>query len=122
MYKNKEVFWEFEVEHTTGITEAIIRGSNIEEEKVKRVIVIPNEREGLLHRRLQEPILKENIEKGDWKFIFYSFLEDFYEQHKKMATFTEKSFEALYRKPKANPTTGKNQADFFDDNAEEERE
>ena len=42
--KNNEVAYEFEVENSTGISDAIIRGSNIPSTDVKRFIVIPEER------------------------------------------------------------------------------
>ena len=52
------VKFEFEVENTTAITEAIVRGSNIPHDKIRRIIVIPEERERLLHRKLEEPMIK----------------------------------------------------------------
>ena len=68
--------YEFEVENTTGISEAIIRGSNIPEQlNPKRFIIIPKERERFLFRKLQEPILAETIKKAKWNFIRYADLE-----------------------------------------------
>jgi len=67
----------FEVENTTGISEAIIRGSNIPNQNLLRVIVIPDERKHFLKSRLREPILKEEIAKYNWYMITYDELSDF---------------------------------------------
>jgi len=76
--------YEFEVENTTGISEAIIRGSHIPEDlKVKRFVVIPKERERKLNRKLQEPILAQAIKKTNWKFILYKDLENLFKTTKK---------------------------------------
>lgn len=72
-----EIVYEFEIENTTGITEAIRRGANIPY-KVNRVIVIPEERTELLRKRAEEPFIKEGIDKYDWKFLYYDNLEKFY--------------------------------------------
>ncbi len=102
-YKQGKVYWEFEVENTTGITEAIIRGTSIPNLDVKRVIIIPNERERLLNRRLQEPILQEQITKYNWKFILYHALETIFEDNKRKKGIEPSHIENLYRIPKANP-------------------
>jgi len=83
--KNNEVVYEFEVENSTGISDAIIRGSNLPSTSVKRYIVIPEERKNLLMMKIAEPILKENIEHYRWNFIFYDAFLSFYEKnsHKK---------------------------------------
>jgi 16S rRNA G966 N2-methylase RsmD len=80
--KNKEVVYEFEVENSTGISDAIIRGSNIPSTTVKRFIVIPEERKNLLMMKIAEPILKENIEQYGWNFIFYDTFLAFYEKNR----------------------------------------
>ena len=64
------ITYEFEVENTTGISEAVIRGSFIPEGlRPKRFIIIPKERERFLFRKLQAPILAETIRKTKWNFI-----------------------------------------------------
>ncbi|TKJ42049.1 hypothetical protein CEE36_07440 [candidate division TA06 bacterium B3_TA06] len=79
---------EFEVENTTTITEAIVRGANIPSEyKPHRFIVIPEERENLISRKIQEPGLQE-LGISDWHFIFYRDLEDFYLEHKRRKGIT----------------------------------
>jgi hypothetical protein len=78
--KSGEVLYEFEVENSTGISDAIIRGSNIPSTTVKRFIIIPEERKNLLMMKIAEPILKENILQYNWNFIFYDTFLSFYEK------------------------------------------
>lgn len=80
--KNGEVAYEFEVENTTGISDAIIRGSNIPSTTIKRFIIIPEERQKLLIMKIAEPILRESIEQYKWNFIFYDTFISFYEKNR----------------------------------------
>lgn len=98
-HKNGKVFYEFEVEHSTAISEAIIRGANIPYD-VKRFIIIPEEREQFLARRLDEPLLKERLMSDKWGFIRYGDLENFSNKRKKTDTFDLTKFEALSKSPK----------------------
>ena len=75
----------FEVENTTAITEAIVRGSNLPSGPIKRFIVLPEEREKLLHRKLQEPMLADRMKKESWDFIYYRDLKRFHDEAKKVA-------------------------------------
>ena len=49
-YKDGKIQYAFEVENSTGNTEAIVRGANITY-PVKRIIIIPEERESLLLKK-----------------------------------------------------------------------
>jgi hypothetical protein len=91
--------YEFEVENTTGISEAVVRGSNIPDQlSPKRYIVIPMERERFLCRKLKEPILAEAIRKARWNFIRYPDLEKLAEAAG--AAFQPSELEAVARMPK----------------------
>ncbi len=92
-----KVAFEFEVENTTAITEAISRGSNIPHNNIRRLIIIPKEREKLLYRKMKDPMINENITKQNWKFMFYQDLEEFFNKNKK---FNLNDFEKLFRLPK----------------------
>lgn len=94
--------YEFEVENTTAITEAIVRGSNIPHENVSRIIVIPKERESLLSRKLKDPILKENINKYNWKFTFYDEIEKLFSKHRRKGEFDPRKIEKILKVPKMN--------------------
>ncbi len=75
----------FEVENTTAITEAIVRGSNLPAGPIKRFMVLPEERERLLNRKLQEPMLAERMEKETWEFIYYRDLAALFDGGKKIS-------------------------------------
>jgi DNA modification methylase len=93
--KDGEVVYEFEVENSTGISDAIIRGSNLPSTTVKRYIVIPEERKNLLIMKIAEPILKENIEQYKWNFIFYDTLIAFYEKNRQKKTVESEEIDKL---------------------------
>ena len=90
-----EIAYEFEVENTTGFTEAIVRGSNIPSTKTRRFIVIPQERQSKLYKKISEPMLKEKIEQFKWGFIFYDKLTTFYEQNKKKKQIEVEEFDKV---------------------------
>jgi len=100
-YNENEIAYEFEVENTTGITEAIVRGSNIPSTTAKRFIVIPEEREEFFYRKIMEPMLKEKFDQYGWKFIFYDKLRTFYEQNKRREKVNLSEFEKLNSAPKS---------------------
>jgi len=93
--KSGEVVYEFEVENSTGISDAIIRGSNIPSTTVKRFIIIPEERKNLLMMKVAEPILKENIEQYKWNFIFYDTFISFYEKCRQKKTVEASEIDKL---------------------------
>jgi len=108
-YEPNRVAYEFEVENTTGITEAIVRGANIPNGKVKRFIIIPEERKTLLARKLVEPALKERVEQDNWRFMYYDDMISYYEKVKSKKTISLADFEKLAKtpatiKPEKQPT------------------
>jgi hypothetical protein len=92
--KGNEIISEFEIENTTSISESIIRGSHIPYQ-INRYIVIPEERENLLKRKLKEPILAETIIEEDWKFIYYAKLEQFYSWTKRKKELNLNTFKEI---------------------------
>jgi hypothetical protein len=93
--------YEFEVENTTAITEAIVRGSNIPQDRhIKRLIVIPEEREKLLFRKMKEPMLNESITKNNWKFLFYTDVRKIFEENRKNERIDLEKFEKYFKLPK----------------------
>jgi len=110
--KNK-ITHEFEVENTTGITEAIVRGSNIPTAETKRYIVIPEERQDFFYRKLSEPMLKEKVEEYGWEFIFYDALKTFSERNKRKKEIEASEFEKLAGKPDLKNERQKSMQDFL---------
>jgi DNA modification methylase len=99
-YDRNEITHEFEVENTTGITEAIVRGSNIPTMKTKRYIVIPEERHEFFYRKISEPILTEKVQQYNWQFMFYDSLKTFYEENRRKKRIDLSEFEEISQKPK----------------------
>jgi 16S rRNA G966 N2-methylase RsmD len=91
---------EFEVENTTGIWSAIIRGSAIPDGKVRRFIVIPEERQNTFNNRISVPALKERVEKERWQFMLYDKLKVFFHDTKEKPKINHIEFEELAQKPR----------------------
>jgi len=103
--------YEFEVENTTGISEAIIRGSNIpDDHHLKRYILIPKQRENFLFKKLQEPILQETIKKVKWNFIRFQDLDAVFKKAKKR--FDSLDLNKIAKMPKLINATQKNLLDY----------
>ena len=82
-YEKSSVKYVFEVENSTSITSAIERASHIPEGyEVKRFIVIPEERQKMLERKMNEPMFQEGYNKYKWQTIHYDALKDIYNLHK----------------------------------------
>jgi 16S rRNA G966 N2-methylase RsmD len=79
--KRGRVALAFEVEHTTVISEAIVRGSYYPDPSVRRFFVIPRRREALLHRKVNAPIFRERMQRYGWGFILFRSLERFRDEH-----------------------------------------
>jgi DNA modification methylase len=99
-FKNGKILYSFEIEYTTGITEAIVRGSYIHSDSVRRIFVIPEERENLLFRKISAPILKGKIIEQNWRFVFFKKLEEFFLETKRSKTIKLEDFEKLLRELK----------------------
>jgi len=111
--ENHQIKYEFEVENTTGISEAIIRGSNIPESQyIKRFIIIPEERENFLFKKLQEPVLKETIKKIKWDFIRFHDIESVFKNTKTKKTFDPVELNRVARMPRFKNDIQKNLLDY----------
>lgn len=64
----------FEVEATTSMTEALKRGSNVDA-SVPKYLVIPQEREDQLVRKLRSPLFGERFQQDSWKCLFSEVLD-----------------------------------------------
>lgn len=112
-YKDGKINYEFEVENSTAITEAIVRGSNIPHDDIKRIIVIPKERENLLIRKISEPIFKDRLSEYKWEFIYYRDLEKFFNRHKKKGSVVLNEFIKIFQIPKKQRTSVQKSIDVF---------
>jgi hypothetical protein len=104
-----------------GIAEAIVRGANIAGgSKVKRIIIIPEERLGLLLRKVQEPALEERIRTDKWKFIWYDDVKEYCDEYKRKDKLTSEQIHELYELAKPLPLKEAHQAKLKDFIPEEE--
>ena len=95
-YDDFSIKYIFEVENSTSITSAIERASCIPEEyDIKRFIVIPEERQKMLERKMNEPMFEEGYKKYKWQTIHYDALKDFYKLHKGKKTIKQNDLESL---------------------------
>ncbi len=71
----------FEIESTTSMTSALMRGSNVDA-KVDKFMVLPEEREDQFKNKLTSPLFKEHFESENWKLIYFDTLRTEYLKHK----------------------------------------
>ena len=88
----------FEVESTTTMTSGLVRGSNLPP-NVPKYLVIPEEREDQLQRKMKSPMFAERFQTDSWKILFFDSLRINYNKLKSKAI----TLEALTNK-KAKPS------------------
>ena len=81
--KNSKIRYAFEVENSTGITSALERGSNIDSTTTKKIIVLPNDRQKFLKRKMKEPLFRDWFKHDNWSIMLYEDLERFEESRDK---------------------------------------
>ena len=79
--KAKEIKAIFEIESTTTMTSALMRGSNVDE-RVDKFMVLPEEREGQLRNKLTSPLFKDHFENENWQLIYFDTLRNAYAKQK----------------------------------------
>ena len=95
-YEGSFIKYIFEVENSTNITSAIERASHIPEKyDVKRFIVIPEERQKMLERKMNEPMFEEGYNKYKWQTIHYDVLKDFFNLYKSDKTLNQNNLKNL---------------------------
>ncbi len=79
--KGKKIVAAFEIETTTAMTEALKRGSNIDP-KVLKYMIIPQDREEQLQRKLKSPLFADRFVQDSWKVIYAEKLDSVYAKEK----------------------------------------
>jgi hypothetical protein len=77
----------FEVEATTSMTEALKRGSNIDA-SVPKYLVIPEDREDHLRRKLRSPLFGDRFNQDSWYPIFFEALDQAFHKHRERTDIT----------------------------------
>jgi len=80
--KGKKIEAIFEVESTTAMTSALMRGSNVDRDVIK-FMVLPEEREEQFKNKLTSPLFKEHFEGENWKLIYFDILRTAYTKQKR---------------------------------------
>jgi len=79
--KNKAIAAVFEVESTTSMMSAIMRGSNVEA-SVDKFMVLPEEREAQFNNKMTSPLFREHFENENWKIVYFDALRAAYVKEK----------------------------------------
>jgi len=103
-HKGGRIICIFEIENTTGVTEALVRGANVPY-PVKCYIVLPEERDAFLQSRMKEPMLANQFGVGGWQIIYYGRLIEFADEHKRKG-FTMSDFESIVNTKSLQGTLG----------------
>jgi len=79
--KDKRIKAIFEVESTTSMTSALMRGSNIDR-AVDKFMVLPEEREDQFKKKMTSPLFKEHFENENWGLLYFDALRNAYVKDK----------------------------------------
>lgn len=79
--KGKKIAAVFEVESTTSMMSALMRGSNVDK-VVDKFMVLPEEREAQFNNKMTSPLFKDHFENENWKIIFFDALRVAYSKNK----------------------------------------
>lgn len=71
--KNDKIEYAFEAECTTSMTSALQRGSNLKS-TVKKIMLIPVERENQLNRKMKTPMFGERFNDENWGVVLFDVL------------------------------------------------
>lgn len=109
--KDKEVIYAFEVETTTQMTEALNRGSNLNPD-IQKFLIIPEERKTQLLRKMRSPLFAERYKNDSWRVIFSEKLVGEYFKSKNKLVVTDLLEEKIESRVKKS--NDKNQLKLFE--------
>jgi len=79
--RNRQITAIFEVESTTSMMSALMRGSNVDN-AIDKFMILPEERETQFNNKMTSPLFKEHFENENWKVIFFDALRAAYTKEK----------------------------------------
>jgi 16S rRNA G966 N2-methylase RsmD len=79
--KDNRVASLFEVESTTSMTSGLQRGSNVDSHVIK-FLVLPEERETQLFRKLKSPMFEDRFTQDNWRVLYFQVLREEFSKHK----------------------------------------
>lgn len=86
--KDNKIISAFEVESTTSMTSALQRGSNLQS-AIPKYILIPEDRDNQLLRKLKSPMFQERFTSDNWQIIYFEALSEAYSKHKGKTNINE---------------------------------
>ncbi len=103
--KGKEVVAVFEVESTTTMTSGLVRGSNVPQ-GVPKYLVIPEEREDQLKRKMKSPMFADHFTIDNWKVLFFDTVRANYKKLKNKSVALEELVDKKIRAMGVKETEG----------------
>jgi DNA modification methylase len=100
--KDDKIISAFEIECTTSMTSALLRGSNIEQ-SIPKYMIIPFDRDKQFNHKYKSPLFHERFLSDNWKIIYFEILKEEYLKHKSKTNILE----LLDKKPKVTAKTKK---------------
>lgn len=85
--KGNKIMSAFEVESTTTMMSAIMRGSNIDK-AVPKYMILPEERDAQFNNKMNSPVFKEHFEDESWNIIYFDALRIAYTKEKNKLDIT----------------------------------
>lgn len=79
--KEREISALFEIESTTSLISAVMRGSNVNKD-VHKYMVLPEERETQLDNKMSSPLFREHFENENWYLIYFDALRASYNKQR----------------------------------------
>jgi 16S rRNA G966 N2-methylase RsmD len=93
--KDDKIISAFEIECTTSMTSALLRGSNIEQ-SIPKYMIIPFDREKQFNQKYKSPLFHDRFKSDNWNLIYFEILREEYLKHKSKTNILE----LLDKKPK----------------------
>lgn len=110
--KDSQVLAIFEVESTTSMTSGLQRGSNIESD-VPKYLVISEEREAQLSQKLKSPMFAERFRNDNWRVLYFGTLGEAYNKRKGKTEIEKLIDKKIIRRATGNKDN-KNQLGLFE--------
>ena len=86
--KNNKIFSLFEVESTTSMTSALQRGSNVDKD-VPKFMIMPSDRHNQFTQKMKSPLFYERFINDNWNKIYFENLVEAYTKNKGKTNINE---------------------------------
>ena len=112
--KDNKIEYVFEVESTTSMISALQRASNIDS-KVKKIMLIPADRENQFNRKMKTPMFDEQFKKDNWGVVLFDVLYSKWNKDKTKIKISDLvGVSSTIKKVSSNKIYDENQLNIFD--------